>query len=327
MLRIVARRLLTAVPLLLGVPTLTFLLVEAAPGRTIDVLIGDRPVSEEARTRLEAAYGLDRPPLARYAAWVAHAAVLDFGWSVSRGRPVSRVLADALPATAGLAALALTLQLGFAFALGGLHAMRPRGALDRALSIGGLAIASIPPFWLGLMAILLLSAAVPVFPPSSAHSVGSEAWPWSERAADAVWHAALPALVLSAGGSAVLARYLRAGLLRSLSEGFVRAARGRGAAPLRVLLRHAVRASIGPVLTLAGLSLPVLVSGSLVVEVVFGWPGMGRATYEAVLGQDLPVALASVLLSTLLVVLGNLAADLALVWADPRIRTAAVTAR
>jgi peptide/nickel transport system permease protein len=327
MLKVVRRRLLAAVPLLLGVPTLTFLLVEAAPGRPIDVLVGDRPIPQEARARLEAAYGLDRPPLTRYLTWVAHAATFDFGWSISRGRPVSRVLADALPATAGLAALALTLQVGFAVVLGGLHAMRPRGLLDRTLGALGLAIASIPVFWLGLMAILLLAAAVPIFPPSSSHSIGAAAWPWPARLADAVWHAALPALVLSAGASAVLARFLRAGLLRSLGEGFVRAARARGAAPGRILARHALRASIGPVLTLTGLSLPVLVSGSLVVEVVFGWPGMGRATYEAILGQDLPVALSAVLLATILVVFGNLLADLALAWADPRVRAAAAAPR
>jgi peptide/nickel transport system permease protein len=320
MLKVVLRRLLAAVPLVLGVPTLTFVLVEAAPGRMVDVLLGDRPVPPEVRRHLEAAYGLDRPPLTRYLLWVEHAATLDFGWSVSRGRPVARVLADALPATVGLAALALALQVGFAVALGALHAMRPRGLLDRALGVAGLAIASIPTFWLGLMAILLLSAAVPVFPPSSSHSLGADLWPWPARAADALWHAALPALVLSAGASAVLARFLRAGLLRSLGEDFVRAARARGASPARVLVRHALRASIGPVLTLTGLSLPLLVSGSLVVEVVFGWPGMGRTTYEAILGQDLPVALAAVLLSTLLVIAGNLLADLALAWADPRVR-------
>ena len=320
MLGLIARRLLSAVPLIAGVLTLTFVLVEAAPGRPIELLLGDGPVPPEVRARIEAAYGLDQPASARYATWVASALRGDLGWSLSRGRKVTSVIADALPHTVGLAAAALSIQLLLGILLGAFHVARPGGVVDHGLGAAGLILASVPAFWLGLMSILLFAVAIPVFPPSSAHSIGSASWSLPARAIDALWHVALPSLVLGLGAAAVVARFVRAGLMQSLGEGFVRAARARGASRRRLLWVHALPASAGPVITLAGLQLPVLVSGAVVVEVVFGWPGMGRVTYDAVMAQDLPVVLASVLLATILVILGSLLADLGLFLVDPRLR-------
>jgi len=317
---LILRRVLFSIPLLLGVSTLTFLLVEAAPGKPVDYLLGDHPVPPETRARIEAAYGLDRPAWARYATWMGRAVTGDLGWSLSRSRPVTRVLADALPATVGLAALALAIQLVAGVALGALHVARPRGAADHTLTFLGLAAASAPPFWLGLMAILLFAVVVPIFPPSSSHAIDASSWPLPARIADALWHASLPALVLGLGSAGIVARFVRAGLLRSLGQGFVVAARARGGTPARILVAHAGPAAAGPVITLVGLQLPMLVSGALVIEVVFGWPGMGRVAYDAVMAQDLPVALAAVLLATFLVVLGSLGADLAQAALDPRLR-------
>jgi peptide/nickel transport system permease protein len=320
MLSLIARRLLSAIPLCAFVLTLTFLLVEAAPGHPVDLLLGDGPVPPATRARIEAAYGLDRPAYARYAAWIGSAACGDLGWSLSRGRRVSSVLADALPETIGLAAAALSIQLLFGIVLGTLHAARPGSKLDHGLSLFGLLLASLPTFWLGLMAILLFAVAVPIFPPSSAHAIGASSWSFFARMADGLWHVALPALVLGVTSAASLARFVRAGLVRALDEGFVRAARARGASRARVVLIHALPAAAGPVITLTGLQLPVLVSGALVIEVVFGWPGMGRVTYDAVMAQDIPVVLAAVFLATILVVAGSLLADLGLAWVDPRLR-------
>jgi peptide/nickel transport system permease protein len=322
LLGVVARRLLSAVPLVAGVLTLTFLLVEAAPGKPADLLIGDGPVAPEVRARIEAAYHLDRPAVVRYAAWIGNALRGDLGWSISRGREVTSVLAEALPPTIGLAAMALAIQLLLGVAFGALHVLRPGSLLDHGLGAISLTLAALPTFWLGLMAILLLAVAVPMFPPSSAHSVGASAWSGTARAADAVWHAALPALVLGLSAAGVVSRFVRAGLLRALGEGFVRAARARGASRARVLALHALPAAAGPVITLAGLQLPVLVSGAVVVEVVFGWPGMGRVTYDAVMAQDVPIVLAAVLMATLLVIAGGLLADLGLAVVDPRVRLA-----
>jgi peptide/nickel transport system permease protein len=323
MLSLIGRRLLSGIPLIAAVLTLTFLLVEAAPGRPADLLLGDGPVPPELRARIEAAYGLDRSPVARYLTWIEDAARGDLGWSLSRGRKVTSVLADALPATVALAAAALLVQLLLGVFVGALHVVRPGGALDHTLGIAGLVLASVPTFWLGLMAILLFAVAIPIFPPSSAHSVNAAAWSVPAQTADMLWHLVLPSLVLGLGSAAVIARFLRAGLTRTLDEGFVLAARARGASRRRVLALHALPAAAGPVLTLIGLQLPLLVSGALVVEVVFGWPGMGRVTYDAVMAQDLPVVLAAVLLATILVVLGSLIADVGLALLDPRVRGAA----
>jgi peptide/nickel transport system permease protein len=324
---LIARRLASAVPLLVGVLTLTFLLVEATPGRPVDLLLGDGPVSPELRAHIEAAYGLDQPAYARYASWIGNALRGDLGWSLSRGRKVSSVLADALPHTIGLAAAALSIQLLLGILLGALHVLKPGSALDHGLGFAGLLLASVPSFWLGLMAILLFAVAIPIFPPSSAHAIGAEAWSFPARAADALWHVALPSLVLGAGAAAVIARFVRAGLLAALGEGFVRAARARGASRPRLLWIHVLPAAAGPVITLAGLQLPVLVSGAVVVEVVFGWPGMGRVTYDAVMAQDIPVVLAAVLLATILVIAGSLLADLGLAFVDPRLRVGRTASR
>jgi peptide/nickel transport system permease protein len=324
---LIARRLLSAIPLVAGVLTLTFLLVEAAPGRPADLLLGDGPVTPELRARVEAAYGLDQPAYARYASWIGNALRGDLGWSLSRGRKVTRVLADALPHTIGLALAALSIQLLLGILLGALHVARPGGALDHGLGLAGLLLASVPTFWLGLMAILLFAVAIPIFPPSSVHSIGANAWSFPARAIDVLWHAALPSLVLGLGAAAIVARFVRAGLVAALGEGFVRAARARGASRARLLWIHALPAAAGPVITLAGLQLPVLVSGAVVVEVVFGWPGMGRVTYDAVMAQDLPVVLAAVLLATILVIAGNLLADLGLALVDPRLRLGRTASR
>jgi len=321
LLAFVARRLAAAVPLVLGVLVLTFVMVEAAPGNAADALLGEGPVPKDVRDRLEAAYGLDRPAPARFVRW-AEGLLLegDLGWSVSRGRPVRRVLADALPNTVLLAAAAFLVHLVAGLALGLASARFPNGWLDRALGAAGLTIHGMPTFWLGLMAILGFSYFVPVFPPSSVRSAGSDGWPLFARVADTCWHLVLPAAVLGIASAATMGRLVREGLLRSLGEGFVRAARARGVGGRRLLLGHALRSALLPVVTLLGLSLPILVSGSLVTEVVFGWPGMGRLAYEAILAQDVPVVLASTVLTSIVVIVGSLLADIAIAVADPRIR-------
>lgn len=321
MLPFVARRLAAAIPLLLGVLVLTFVMVEAAPGKASDALLGDRPVPKEVRERIEAAYGLDRSAPSRFFRWTGDLLLRgDLGWSISLGRPVSRVIADALPNTMLLAGAAFLVHLAAGLALGLASARFPHGWLDRTLGALGLTLYSMPTFWLGLMAILGLSYFVPVFPPSSVRSVGSEGWPLPFRLADACWHLALPAAVLGTASAAAMGRFVRAGLLQSLGEDFVRAARARGVGGGRLFFAHALRSSLLPVITLLGLSLPILVSGSLVTEVVFGWPGMGRLAYEAILAEDIPVVLATTLLTSFLVILGSLLADIATALADPRVR-------
>jgi peptide/nickel transport system permease protein len=321
-IRFVLRRLAVAIPLALGVATLVFVLMETGPGNAADQLLGERPVPPEVRERIERAYGLDRPAIERYGRWLASLCLHgELGWSHSRQRPVARLLAETLPPTLALAGTALLLHLLAGIAFGIVAAARRGRWPDRLLSLGGLALYAMPTFWLGLMSILLLSYLVPLFPASSMQSVGARDWSFGLRFADRLWHLALPAGVLGLASAAAMTRFVRSGLLETLGREFVRAARARGLSRGRVLL-HALRNALLPVINLVGMALPVLISGALVTEVVFAWPGMGRLTYESIRAQDFPVVLASTLLASLMVILGNLAADLAMAAADPRIRLA-----
>ena len=305
----------------LGVATLVFAALEAAPGDPADLLLGDRPVPPHVRARIERAYGFDRPPLVRYGHWLSSVFLEgELGWSHSRSRPVARALADALPPTLLLSGAALVGHLLLGLLLGVVSAAARGRWVDRILTALGLAVYAMPTFWIGLMAILLASYVVPLFPASSMASVGAERLGFLGRSLDGLWHLVLPAGVLALGSAAALGRFVRAGLIEALDLDFVRAARARGVSERGVLWRHALRSSLVPVINWVGLSLPVLVSGSLVVEVVFAWPGMGRLTYDALRAYDLPVVLAATMLSTVLVLVGSLFADLAMIVVDRRIR-------
>lgn len=322
MLAYALRRLLVSLPLALGAVTLVFVLLETAPGEPLDALLGDHPVPPEVRERLEAAWGLDRPPTQRYVQWLKLVIVEgDLGWSHSRSRPVTQVLRQALPPTLLLAAAAMLCHLVVGLLAGCVAASWPRRWPDRIASTTTLILYAMPPFWIALMAVLLLAHLWPVFPASSTASIGADGWgPWRQLA-DRLWHLVLPALVLGLSSAGVLMRFVRNGLLDALERDFTRAARARGLSPRSVLLRHALRPALRPVAQWLGLALPALVSGSLVIEVIFAWPGMGRATYEAIRAQDQAVVLASTLIVSLLAIAGSLAADLSAALLDPRIRS------
>jgi peptide/nickel transport system permease protein len=314
------RRALLCIPFVLGAATLVFVLLEAAPGETADQLLGDRPVPREVRERIERAYGLDRGPVERYGTWLLGLARGDLGWSVSRGRPVSRLLAETLPPTLLLAGAALAVQALVGLLLGTVGAIRRGGSLDRVLGTLALLLCSMPLFWVGLVSSLVFAVLLPVLPSSGMRSAGLVPSSWVEGAWDLLRHLALPASILGLTSAAALSRFVRASVSQALEQGFVRAARARGIEGHRVVLAHAVRNGLGTALTLTALSLPVLVSGSLVIEVVFSWPGMGRLSYEAIQAKDVSVVLAATLLSATLVAVGNLGADLALAALDPRVR-------
>ena len=321
MLRYIARRLLVAVPLMLGVATLVFVLMESAPGDPIDLVIGDRPVPDEVRERIERAYGFDRTPVERYFHWLGALALEgELGWSHSRTRPVTQALADALPPTLLLSGAAMCFYLLAGVFLGAWSALRRGRWSQRIVTLLTLSSYAMPVFWLGLMAIWILSYKLRLFPASSMSRIGAEELAAFPRLLDLLWHLILPAAVLGAASAAAMSRFVHHGMLDALGEPFVRAAKARGLSDSRLLWTHALRQAIVPVINLAGLSLPVLISGSLVVEVVFGWPGMGRLTYDAILSQDYSVVLATTMMATAFVVGGNLLADLIVAWIDPRVR-------
>ncbi len=319
--RFVLRRAAAAVVLLALVLTATFLLLHLAPGDP--TLLLDNPrIPPAQRAHLRQVYGLDRSLGAQYVSWLAAAARGDWGVSFVHHRPVVSVLADAFPASALLAAAALPLELALGLALGVAAARRRGRAGDHVARVVSLAVYSLPVFWLGLMAILAFSVVWPVLPASHLRSVGAAALSPLRAALDVARHLVLPALVLAISNAGGVARFVRNSLLEQLSQDYVRTARAAGVPERRVVWRHALRNTLPPLVQLVGLQLPMLLGGSLVVEVVFSWPGVGRLAYGAILTRDYPLVLASTALAGVLVVIGSLLADLLQAAVDPRVRHA-----
>jgi len=319
---VLVRRLLQVIPTLFGVTVLTFALMQVAPGEPLaQLLAGSADQTLNAGTSsansaaLRHAAGLDQPVPIQFARWLGRLATGDLGTSLINHRPVTELIAAALPNTLELALLALLISLGVGIPLGVLAA-RFRGtwidSLVRLLAVAGHAI---PTFWLGLVFILVFAVRLRLFPSGSAMSVGASPWDVGDR----VRHLVGPVLVLSMAGIANYSRYARTELLDVLGQEYVRAARAKGLPESRVLGSHALRTALLPVITALGGVLASLVSGALVVEQVFAWPGMGRLAFDAAQAKDVPVVLATVLLSSVLLVVGFILRDVAYCLADPRI--------
>jgi peptide/nickel transport system permease protein len=319
--RFLLRRLGASLLLLYLVLTTAFFLIHAAPGDPIHVIESER-MPRGLRAKLERIYGLDRPLPEQYALWLGAAVRGDWGYSFFKQRPVTRVIADALGPTAILAFSALAVEFGTGLLLGVTAARRQGSALDHTIRFASLLLYSQPVFWLGLMAVLLFSVVWHLLPASQMLSYSGEEMGSRWQLLDLARHLALPALVLGLSRAGGVARLVRGNLLEQLGREHVRAARARGLSEARVVWVHALRNAVVPLIQLLALSLPSLLSGALVIEVVFSWPGLGRVTYEAVLSRDYPLVLATTALSAALVLLGNFAADLLHAAVDPRVRRA-----
>jgi peptide/nickel transport system permease protein len=320
MAKVLARRLSVAAALVLAVVTAAFLLVEALPGGP-GALPEDPRVPPAQSERLRAAWGLDRPLGERYGRFLISALRGDWGPSLAQHRPVAAVIADALPWTLVLSGAALLIECAGGLALGLAAARRPGGALDRALGVATLALRAMPGFWLALLLLATFAVRWPLAPPGGVSSPGLPGGPLA-RLADLLAHLALPALAVGLPAAAGAARFVRAALLEIAAEPFVAAARARGLGPVRVLFGHALRAATAPLAQLLGFSIGGLLSGSLAVEVVFAWPGMGRVVFDALAARDYPVLVAGAALSAVAVVAGSALAELAHAALDPRVRDA-----
>jgi peptide/nickel transport system permease protein len=314
------RRLTAAIAIVFAVVTLTFFAIHLAPG-TPFVPDAERPLSPAVEAGLRARFGLDRPVLVQYVSYLEAVARGDLGESFSQQRPVVRALEDAIPNTLVLAVAALAIDLLFGLAIGALQAAYARRRLDTLLTHTTLFVYSLPTFWLGLMLLLVFGQGLHWFPVGGVvDPVLHQALSPVGRLLDRLHHLALPALTLGVVGAAGTARFQRAALLEALKQGFVTTARAKGLTESRVLLAHALRNALLPTITLMGLALPFLLTGSVVVETVFAWPGMGKLAADAVLSRDYPVVAATTLAAAALVVGGSLLADILYAVADPRIR-------
>jgi peptide/nickel transport system permease protein len=314
---LIVRRLLLLIPMIWLVATLTFVVVAAAPGSYADTV--DHPgLSTEQRNALRARYGLDQPIHRQYLSWLGSVVTGDLGTSFVTKEPVSRLLARTLPPTLLLGASALLLDFILGVWAAVTAARRPRGWFDRLSTILGLGIAGLPSFWLAGLAVLVFALLLGWFPASHMHSVGADDLPPLAWLVDLISHLVLPATCLGLVGAAGTARYLRATLFEIRGERFILAARARGISERRILWVHTLRPALLPVVTLLGLSLPFLVSGSVVIETVFSWPGVGLALLQAAYARDVPVIMGITLIGAIAVLLGSLTADVLYAVVDPR---------
>jgi peptide/nickel transport system permease protein len=311
---------LSLAPLLVwAVVTLIFVLLELSPGDVADKYFNPE-TPPEVRAMIVAKYHLDDPAGVRYLAMLRNLVTFDFGRSMAQDRPVFDIIWQALPNTVLLSGISLLVTYPTGILVGTLQALRQNRPPDTVASVATLLLYSMPEFWLAMM-LQLVAARTGLLPTSGMMDpVSYEYMSPSEQLWDRALHLVLPGVAMGLTAAGVTARYMRSSMLEVIRQDYVRTARAKGLREGAVIVRHAMRNAMLPVITLMGLSVPALFSGTLIIETIFAWPGMGRTIVGAIFAQDTPLIIACFYVFTLLVVAGNLLADLAYAWADPRIR-------
>ena len=298
------KRLLGVVPVVFGVVLLTFLLVHAVPGDPVEVMLGESASSAD-RTQLRADLGLDQPIYVQFGVYLNKLAHGDLGVSIHSKKPIIDLLAERLPATAKLALLALSFAIFIGLPLGIIAALKVNQWPDKLANLLSLSISAMPHFWMGPMLMMVFALWLGLLPVSGMESGVA---------------IILPALTLGFGLAAILTRMTRASMLEVLHEDFIRTARAKGLTEYAVILRHALRAALLPIVTVLGLQLGGLLAGTVITETVFSWDGVGRLLVESIEKRDYPVTQACVLVVALLYVTVNLATDIIYTKIDPRVR-------
>ena len=316
--RFVGGRLLQAIPTMIAILLVGFLLIHLAPGDPVLVLAGEHG-DAAYYAFMRHRFGLDQPLLRQLLTYFRRVAQGDLGASYVYGRGTLGVIMERVPATLLLTATALIVSLLVAIPLGVMAAATPHGARDVGVSTAALGIFSAPTFWVGQLAILALSLHLGLFPVQGMTDAGGSAAGWG-HACDVARHLALPALVLASQEVAVLLRLTRSAMLDELARDHVRTARAKGLGATTTLVRHALPRTLLPVVTVVGARAGHLIAGAAVVEIIFGWPGMGRLLITALQSRDTPILLGILLVVSATVVLANLLSDLAYAAIDPRIR-------
>lgn len=307
----VARRVAATIGVLWGVSVAVFALIHLVPGDPVRLALGTR-FDQETYDQLRAESGLDRPLVSQYFHWLGGALHGDLGVSFRREDAVSAVIAERLPATLSLAVAAVVVALAISIPLGLAAALRPRSVVDRVCTLVSQVGISVPDFWLGILAILLLAGSLGWFPAGGYVPLTDDPARW-------LGHLVLPAVTVGLVSGSVLTRFVRATALEVLNEDHVRTARAKGLPERTVIRRHVLRNTAVPVLTVLGIQLAYLLSGVVVVEIVFSWNGLGQLALQSVQSRDYPVLQGAVLLFATVFLLVNLIVDLLYAWLDPRI--------
>jgi len=310
---------MSAIPLLFGLLTFTFFIIRLAPGDPVSLYVqGD--VDPQLEQNLRTQLGLDESLPVQYVKWLKSMVTGEMGVSFSRHAAVTDILADTIPNTLLLTAFALFFNFLIGIAIGITTALK-RGTLsDHTVNVISLFVYSMPEFWLGLMLILGVSLQLDLLPASGMHSPMARFFSTPAYIWDLIKHMILPVFVLGVASAAATGRYMRGSLLEVINQDYVRTARAKGLSEVLVIGKHALRNALIPIITLLGLSLPFLLGGAVIVETVFAWPGMGKLTVDAIFARDYPLIIACTLVSGVMVILGNLLADVLYAIVDPRIR-------
>jgi len=312
------RRLVASIAIVFAVVTITFFVVRLAQGTPCG---GERPLPPDVCERERVVFGYDKPLQVQYVKYLAALLHGKMGRSFGLHRPVADALADAIPNTFTLALAALLIDFVLGLALGIYQAVRAGRFGDIALGNVALFVNAMPVFWLGLVLLLVFAQWLRWFPVGGTHNpVLCPRLDSPYCLLDFLWHLTLPALTLGLVAAAGTARFQRAAMLEVIRQDYVRTARAKGLRERRVLLVHALRNALLPFITLFGLAFPFLLTGAVLIETVFAWPGMGRLAVSAILQRDYPVVTGAALVTSTMVVLGNLIADVLYAIADPRIR-------
>jgi peptide/nickel transport system permease protein len=315
MLTYIIRRVLIIVPMAFGISFLIYLALDLSPGDAVTRMLNPVQTVDPARIEeLRRALGLDAPLIVRYWIWITGVLQGNFGRTLTGGVPISRLLMDRLPATLELSTVALLLSSVFGAILGTISALRRGSATDNVLTVAGMIGVSIPEFFFGLVAIVIFALNLQWFP------VGGRLLPSYTSYWDHIPNLVMPALVLSIMMTAGVMRYARSAMLDALSREFIKTARSKGLPEWRVNLLHGFRVALTPVIVLIGFRLPILIGGSVIVEQVFQWPGLGSLFVNAVRNKDLPVVMTIALLSVILVLVVSLIIDILTAIIDPRVR-------
>lgn len=300
----ILKRLILTIPVIFGVVTIVFFLIHIVPGDPIDILLGENAIQSD-RELLRHELGLDKPVMTQYASYLVNVFKFDFGRSVVTGRPVMETLSTRYPNTIILALFALCVSIIVSFTLGTIAAIKKYSLLDNSSMFLSLLAVSMPPFWLGPLLILLFSIKLDLLPVSGKEGFLS---------------IILPAATLGMAFAAITSRMVRSSLLEVLNDDYIKTARAKGLSEFVVIIKHALRNALIPVVTIIGLQFGILLAGSIITETIFAWPGLGSELISSIQKRDYPMVQACVLCISFTYVFVNLATDLLYSVIDPRVR-------
>lgn len=314
----VLRRLLYAIPTLIGISMIVFAISRLAPGDPVDLYtFGNPDVTQEDLARLKASFGLDKPIPLQYVDWVTKAVRLDFGLSIIYpSQPAAKLIIDRIPNSMQLAVAALFLQLVIGVPLGIIAALNRGKLIDQVTRFFSTIGQAVPDFWMGLVLIIVFAVQLRLLPSQGMLTIGKDQWDIADR----LKHLIMPALVLAFGGIALFARLLRTETLEVIRQDYIRTAEAKGLSQKAVITGHALRNALIPMVTALGGILAFLVGGTLVIEQVFTWPGVGQLTFQSAVAKDYPVVMAGVMISSTLLVASFILRDILYAAVDPRIK-------